>query len=253
MKRTTFPFLHPFRGFAPVLLVPVVLAMTACQHSSTPPSSTPVQGNAASQSNPAAATSATPPTGPVAQTAPAPPPPPPPPPPPTTITLTIPVGAVVPVRLDNELSSKTSEVGQTFTGTLYEPIRVAGERVAFPKGTRVSGTVVASKSQGRFKGEGILALDLRRIGDREVKTRDFVLNAQGKGKRTAGFIGGGAGGGAIIGALAGGGKGALLGGLLGGGAGTAGAAFTGNKPVVLPAESKLRFNLSASLKVTVPK
>ncbi len=51
------------------------------------------------------------------------------------------------------------------------------------------------------------------------------------------MIGGGAGGGALIGGLAGGGKGALIGGLIGAGAGTAGAAFTGNKDVVIPSES----------------
>ena len=45
------------------------------------------------------------------------------------------------------------------------------------------------------------------------------------------MVGGGAGGGALIGGVAGGGKGALIGGLVGAGAGTAGAVFTGNKGV----------------------
>jgi hypothetical protein len=49
------------------------------------------------------------------------------------------------------------------------------------------------------------------------------------------MIGGAAGGGALIGGLAGGGKGALIGAVLGGGAGTAGAAYTGEKEIVLPA------------------
>jgi hypothetical protein len=56
-------------------------------------------------------------------------------------------------------------------------------------------------------------------------------------------VGGGAGLGAIIGGLAGGGKGAAIGVLAGAGAGTAGAAFTGNKDIVLPAESALSFKL----------
>ena len=43
--------------------------------------------------------------------------------------------------------------------------------------------------------------------------------------------------GALIGGIAGGGKGAAIGALAGGGAGTAGTAFTGNKQIVLPAES----------------
>jgi hypothetical protein len=71
----------------------------------------------------------------------------------------------------------------------------------------------------------------------------------GKGKRTAVLAGGGAGLGALIGGLAGGGKGAAIGALAGAGAGTGGAAFTGNKDIVLPAESVLSFKLEQPLEV----
>ena len=53
----------------------------------------------------------------------------------------------------------------------------------------------------------------------------------------------------MIGGLAGGGKGAGIGALAGGGAGTGGAAFTGNKDIVLPAESALSFKLEQPLEV----
>ena len=56
---------------------------------------------------------------------------------------------------------------------------------------------------------------------------------------------------AQTGGLAGGGKGALIGGLLGAGAGTAGAAFTGNKDVVIPSESVITFHLTAPVTITV--
>ena len=62
-------------------------------------------------------------------------------------------------------------------------------------------------------------------------------------------VGGGAGLGAIVGGLAGGGKGAAIGVLAGAGAGTAGAAFTGNKDIVLPAEATLSFKLLKPLEV----
>jgi len=63
------------------------------------------------------------------------------------------------------------------------------------------------------------------------------------------MAGGGTGAGALIGGLAGGGKGALIGGLVGAGAGTAGAVFTGNKEVEIPAESVVTFKLAESITV----
>jgi hypothetical protein len=41
----------------------------------------------------------------------------------------------------------------------------------------------------------------------------------------------------------------LIGGLLGAGAGTAGAAFTGNKDITVPAESVVTFTLTAPITV----
>jgi hypothetical protein len=64
------------------------------------------------------------------------------------------------------------------------------------------------------------------------------------------MVGGGAGGGALIGGLAGGGKGALIGGLVGAAGGTAASAFTGNKNVSIPAETTVTFTLSAPITVT---
>jgi hypothetical protein len=63
------------------------------------------------------------------------------------------------------------------------------------------------------------------------------------------LAGGGTALGAIVGGIAGGGKGAAIGALAGGGAGGAGAAFTGNKDIVLPAEAALSFRLSNSLEI----
>ena len=107
--------------------------------------------------------------------------------------------------------------------------------------------------QGRFKGGASLGLALEsvRVGEDvyDIKTNLVSRYQKGKGKRTAVLIGGGAGGGALIGGLAGGGKGALIGAALGGGAGTVGAAYTGEKEIVLPAESMLSFKLTEPLTI----
>ncbi len=176
-------------------------------------------------------------------------PPPPPPPPP----LVVPAGTSLTVRLGSTLDTKTAEAGQPFNGVLARSVTVGGE-VAIPAGAGVSGTVVESKSPGKFKGEGLLSITLNSINvggaPREIATSTFTQTIKGKGKRTAVAVGGGTGAGALIGGLAGGGKGALIGGLVGAGAGTAGAAFTGNKDLQIPAETAVTFRLAHS--ITVP-
>jgi hypothetical protein len=172
-----------------------------------------------------------------------------PPPPPAPREYTVPSGTPLAVRMEQSVSAKTNNVGDTFSGALAQSVVVHGVTV-LRAGTPVTGTVVGAKGQGRFKGNGDLAIAIRRVGSYSVTTTTYEKAVSGKGKRSAGFIGGGGGGGALIGGLAGGGKGALIGGLLGAGAGTAGAAFTGNKDITIPAETVVTVNLSEPITVT---
>jgi hypothetical protein len=166
--------------------------------------------------------------------------------------LVVPAGTVLTVRLGQSVGSKISSSGQTFTATLASAVLVDG-RTAIPAGAAASGTVVDAKPLGRFKGGASLQLRLTSIAvggsDQAISTSSVVRTESGKGKRTAVLAGGGAALGALIGGLAGGGKGAGIGALAGGGAGTGGAAFTGNKDVLLPAESALSFKLEQSIEV----
>jgi hypothetical protein len=186
-----------------------------------------------------------------AQQAAAPAPEPPPPPPP----LVVPAGTHIVVRIGNSLNTKTTSTGETFTGSLANAVAVKGD-VAIPAGAGVTGTVVDSKSPGRFKGAGVLSITVTSINvggvPVNVATSTYAQTVKGKGKRTAVAVGGGTGAGALIGGLAGGGKGALIGGLVGAGAGTAGAAFTGNKELEIPAETVVTFRLASSITVNRP-
>jgi hypothetical protein len=161
--------------------------------------------------------------------------------------VTLPPGTAVTVRLSSAVGSKLSASGDHFSAIVARPVEVNG-KVVVPAGAEALGRVVEAVPQGRFKG----AAQLRRVLETvtldkdsyDVQTSSVNRSLKGKGKRTATFIGGGAGGGALIGGLAGGGKGALIGAALGAGAGTAGAAYTGEKEIVLPAESALSFKLT---------
>ena len=166
--------------------------------------------------------------------------------------VTIPAGRVLTIRLGDAVGSKLSQPGQSFGGSLAKPVEVDGQTV-IAAGAKVHGEVVDAKPLGRFAGGALLQLRLNSVAvngeDMPVQTATFTQTLKGKGKRTAVMAGGGAGLGALIGGLAGGGKGAAIGAAAGAGAGTGGAAFTGNKEIVLPAESAVAFTLKAPLKI----
>lgn len=166
---------------------------------------------------------------------------------PAAVVHTVPTGTRVAVSMGETLAASKNNAGDSFSGVLAEPLVSESGATVYPRGTRVSGTVSAAKGRGRFKGAGDLAIELTSIGGQRVSASDYEKAQGGKGKRTGAMIGGGAGLGAIIGGLAGGGKGALIGGLAGAGAGTAASAYTGNKDVIIPAETVVTFTLTAPL------
>lgn len=170
--------------------------------------------------------------------------------------LVVPAGTTLTVRLGQSVGSKISSPGESFSATLASAVSVDGNTV-IPAGASARGTVVDAKPLGRFKGGAVLELRLTSITingkEKTIETSAVTRTEKGKGKRTAVLAGGGTALGAIVGGLAGGGKGAAIGALAGGGAGAGGAAFTGNKDIVLPAESALSFRLKSSLEVMPEK
>src|SRR5271165_6587530 len=113
------------------------------------------------------------------QMAPPPAPEPPPPPPP----IVVPAGTSIVVHIGSTIDTKTAHDGDTFTGSLARAVAVHGE-VAIPSGAGVTGTVVESKSPGKFKGEGVLTISLTAINvggaPENIQTSNYTVIVKGK-------------------------------------------------------------------------
>ena len=154
----------------------------------------------------------------------------------------IPAGTQLQVRIIEKLSSEQASVGDQFHGTFAAPVVVNG-RTQFSKGTDVTGEVTSVERSGRLSHPGELHLSLRtvRSGGRTyaIAADPFVIKGESHTKSNVTKIGGGAGLGALIGAIAGGGKGAAIGAGVGAAAGTGVAAGTGKKPAEVESEAVL--------------
>ena len=147
-----------------------------------------------------------------------------------TRRVVLPSGSVIPVLLDSELSSRTARVGETFTAT----VRQGSDDAGMPEGTRIEGVI---REAQRFENgrPGFLDLDFRRMvtpggqrrtlsgslialnGKNVTSSEGRLVATENKSADRNKFIGIGAGGGLLIGALAK--KDALLSTILGAGAG----------------------------------
>ncbi|MGO9520014.1 MAG: hypothetical protein ACLPND_23505 [Candidatus Korobacteraceae bacterium] len=236
------------------LILLLSLAFTSCGKSSSQPAQTQGSPNQTSvaqpNANPAApdnsAAEAAPATNGAAPVAPAPANQAPP-------LSIVPARTSVTVRLQQSLSSASAVPGQQFEAVLEEPI-VVDNQVVVPAGALVSGHIVSAHRSGRLHhpGELALTLDSVTVGDQQVRllTSSVVARGGSHKKRNLGWIGGGTGGGALVGALAAGGKGALIGGGVGAAAGTTTALLTGKKDVAFGAERRLTFRLTQD--ITLP-
>lgn len=167
----------------------------------------------------------------------------------SAVAGTIPGGTRLTVRLGSTVSSGTAHSGDRFEGVLARDAVSNGETVA-KAGTPVRGQVTYVKPSGRLHAPGIVTLRLTavEIDGKPEAVHTTAISRKGKShtKSNVTKIGGGAAGGAVIGALLGGGKGAAIGAGAGAAAGTGVAAATGKQEAVFPAETMLSFTTTGA-------
>jgi hypothetical protein len=166
---------------------------------------------------------------------------------PVPTTLTVPAGTILPVRVNEPLSSDHNQVGDRFTAVLQEPIVVNGWVVA-RRGQLLTGQVEAAVKAGRVKGTSQLGLevtDLTVVDGQQKPVLTELWKASGGTSRgrDAGTIGTTTALGAAIGAAADSGVGAAIGAGAGAAAGLGAVLLTRGRPTVVGPEAQLNFRL----------
>ena len=163
----------------------------------------------------------------------------------------MPAGTVISVRLTEDVAVDTAQAGSTIKAIVDDPILVAGE-IAIPREARATIAIVKVDQSGKFKGADAIQMKLNSVAfggkSHQLATEYASVQGKGEGKKTTRKVAGGAGLGAIVGGIAGGGTGAAIGAAVGAGTGAAVSA-KGQEHLVLPAETRLQFKLSATTNI----
>jgi hypothetical protein len=165
----------------------------------------------------------------------------------------VPAGTNLRMRLNKDISSKDSRVGDRFTATVVNPSRyedatVTGHISSIRKSGRVNGrttmTLAFNSIELREGRRGPLRGQVTRIYDAGSESASNVdeegrVQSGSRGKQAIKRGGIGAAAGAIIGGIAGGGKGAAIGLILGGAGGAGSIAIQGSKELKLESGTEM--------------
>ncbi len=189
----------------------------------------------------------------------APSPQPQPAPQPRTVTLSVPVGTTFAVSMNDELSTKTSHAGDSFTATLSAPIVDASGMVIIPAGATVRGRVTAVSPSDRVGQTAAMKLAFEAISfggesyplQGSVESADVQRSNRTSTAETAGKVAAGAAAGAILGQVLGKNTSSTLkGAAIGAAAGTAIAMGTADVDAVLPRGARVVVRVDQPITVT---
>jgi len=171
--------------------------------------------------------------------------------------LTLRPGTYISMRINQPLSSDRNHEGDTFTGSLMQPVVVDGVVVAL-RGQTVYGRVSEAQKAGRVEGTSRLGVQLTQLtlvdGDQAaVQSQMVTRNGPTSQGRDAAAIGGTTALGAIVGAGVNGGVGAGVGAGAGAVVGIIGVMLTRGRPTVIYPESVLTFRLSDPITISTER
>ena len=175
---------------------------------------------------------------------------------PSTVTVTVPAGTQLSLGFPAELSSETAQPGDAVVATLKESI-VIGDRVAFPEGSQVRGTItdVKAASKGFKDTGGAISMQFTSVvapnGRKSTIAAGFSKVAEGSAAKKGGIIGGSAVGGALLGKALG--KSTGGGAAVGAAIGTAVAGTTKGREAKIKTDDVIQVPLEQNAKVVLPR
>jgi hypothetical protein len=164
----------------------------------------------------------------------------------------LPAETAIPIALETTVSSATSRPEDRVDAKVRANV-LSGGKVVIPAGSQLRGHVASVRRPGKVKGLAYLSVSFNELVANgktyRIATRRLGVQGQPSHGRDAKIIGGGAGAGAIVGAIVDGKGGAAKGALVGAGAGTGAVLATRGKEVTLPAGSRWRVRLAQPLDI----
>ncbi|MEW6127377.1 MAG: hypothetical protein AB1757_10085 [Acidobacteriota bacterium] len=167
-----------------------------------------------------------------------------------TATALVASGTELKIRINDELSSKTSRVGDKFTAKVLNPSRyeeatVYGHVGSIAKSGKVKGRTTMSLAFDRIKltdgRSGVMRAQLIRVygGESDKVDEEGQVQSESRGKQTIKRSGIGAAAGAVLGGIIGGGKGAAIGLILGGAGGAGSLYIEGSKELKIESGTEM--------------
>ena len=174
--------------------------------------------------------------------------------------LTLQGGTIIPVRINQWLSSDRNRPGDTFSGVLEQPL-IADGYVVGRRGQLVTGRISTAQktAHGKDASLGLELSELTLVDGRQVPVSTQLVPYAGRpgsansNQRDAATIAATTIVGAGIGAAVGGGTGAAIGAGVGVMVGATGVVLGHGKPAVVPPESLLTFRLQEPLDISTER